>query len=150
MSKRSLAVVLLFLGSSQAASALDQRCGSVLDWLLCVNPALSYSDTSTQPPSPSELAGSQANSDNPTARQPSAPRDPRVPASQGQPRAPLSLDYRVINHASRTRTNPRTISQSTKGPQALSKDKKEELYRAFLVWHRRQVINEMRDQSPTK
>jgi hypothetical protein len=148
MLKRSLAVVLLFLGASHTASALDQRCGGAFDWLLCVNPGLSYSETSTQLPSPSQAAGSQANSDNPATQKPSAPAGTRVPASQRKPRAPLSLDYRVINHTSKPGTNPRTSSPATKGPEGrartMSKDEKEELYRAFLAWQRRQVINEMR------
>ena len=148
MLKRTLAVVFVFLGGSHAASALDQRCGGPLDWLLCVNPGLSY--TETQPPSP-EGAGSQTPSDNPATEKPNAPVDSRVSAPQRQPRAPLSLDYRVTNHASKTGTAPGSGSPASKGPQghggSMSKEEKEELYRAFLVWQRRQVINEMRDPS---
>jgi hypothetical protein len=62
----------------------------------------------------------------------------------------LSLDYRVINHVSKTGTDPRTISQAAKRSEgrerAMSNGEKEELYREFLVWQRRQVINDMRDQ----
>jgi len=151
MLKRSLAVVFLFLGASHAANALDQRCGGAFDWLLCVNPGLSYSETSTQPAAPSQAAGSQTDADKPATQKPSAPDGSGVPEPQRKPRAPLSLDYRVINHASKTGTTPRTSSQTTKGPESqartMSKDEKEELYHAFLVWQRRQVINEMRDQS---
>jgi hypothetical protein len=150
MLKRSLAVVLLFLGGSHAASALEQRCGGPFDWLLCVDPSLSYSETSTQPPSP-EVAGSQTHSDNPAAQKPNAPVGSVPPTPQRQPRAPLSLDYRVTNHASKTGIAPGPGSPASKGPQdrgrTMSKEEREELYRAFLVWQRRQVINEMRDQS---
>jgi len=150
MLKRSLAVVLLFLGGSHAASALEQRCGGPFDWLLCVDPSLSYSETATQPPSP-EVAGSQTHADDPAAQKPNAPVGSAAPAPQRQPRAPLSLDYRAANHASKTGTDPRSGSPASKGPQGhgqtMSKEEKEELYRAFLVWQRRQVINEMRDQS---
>ena len=150
MLKRRIAVVLLFLGTSHAASALEQRCGGALDWLLCVDPSLSYSETSTQPPSPSRMAGPQASPDNPAAQKTGAAVGSHISASPPRPRAPLSLDYRVINHASRTGTDPRTISQAAKRPEGrkrtMSKDEKEELYRQFLVWQRRQVIDDMRDQ----
>jgi hypothetical protein len=63
----------------------------------------------------------------------------------------LSLDYRVTNHASKTGTDPETVSPASKGPQGhgrtMSKEEKEKLYQAFLVWQRRQVINDMRDPS---
>ena len=143
-------MVLLFLGTSHAASALEQRCGGALDWLLCVDPSLSYSETSTEPPSPSRMAGPQASPDNPAAQKTGAAVGSHISASPPRPRAPLSLDYRVINHASRTGTDPRTISQAAKRPEGrkrtMSKDEKEELYRQFLVWQRRQVIDDMRDQ----
>jgi hypothetical protein len=149
MLKRTIAVVLLFLGTSHAANALEQRCGGALDWLLCVDPSLSYSETSTQPPSPSRMAGPQASPDNPAAQKTGAAVGSHVSAPP-RPRAPLSLDYRVINHASKTGTDPRSISQAAKRPEGrertMSKDEKEELYRQFLVWQRRQVINDMRDQ----
>jgi hypothetical protein len=148
MLKRSLAAVLLFLGGSYAASALEQRCGSPFDWLLCVDPSLSYSETSTQPPSP-DVAGSQTRSDNPGA--PNAPVGSAAPARPRQPGVPLSLDYRITNHASKSSTDPGTVSPASKGPQGhgrtMSKEEKAELYRAFLAWQRRQVINDMRDQS---
>jgi hypothetical protein len=148
MLKRSLAVVLLFLGGSHAAGALEQRCGGPLDWLLCVDPSLSYSETSTQPPSP-DVAGSQTRSDNPAV--PNAPVGSSVPAPSRQPGAPLSLDYRVTKHASKTSTDAGRASPPGKGPQGhgrtMSKEEKEELYRAFLVWQRKQVINDMRDRS---
>ena len=73
MLKRSLAVVLLFLGASHAANALDQRCGGAFDWLLCVNPGLSYSETSPQSAAPSQAAGSQTDADKPATQKPSAP-----------------------------------------------------------------------------
>ena len=148
MLERSLAVVLLFLGGSHAASALEQRCGGPFDWLLCVDPSLSYSETSTQPPSP-DVAGSQTGSDNPAV--PNAPVGSAALARPRQPGPPLSLDYRLTNHASKTSTDPRTVSPASKGPQGhgrtMSKEEKEELYRAFLVWQRRQVIDDMRDRS---
>jgi hypothetical protein len=150
MLKRSLAVVLLFLAASHAANALDQRCGGAFDWLLCVNPSLSYSETSTLPPSPSQTAGSQTNSDDLVTQEPSAPAGPRAPASRQHPPAPLSLDYRVLNHAPKKSANARTSSRATKEreakPRTLSKEEKEELYRAFQVWQRRQVINDLRGQ----
>ena len=149
MLRRSVAVVLLFLGATHAASALEQRCGSALDWLLCVDPSLSYSDNATPPPSPGRLARPQASSDNPAQKTGGAVGS-HVAASPPRPRAPLSLDYRVINHASKTGTDPRTISQAAKRPEGrertMSKDQKEELYREFLAWQRRQVIDDMRDQ----
>lgn len=138
MLKRSLAVVVLFLGGSHGVSALDQRCGGPFDWLLCVDPSLSYSET--LPPSP-EAARSPTHSDNPA---PNAPVGSPAPAPQRQPRAPLSLDYRVTNHASKTVAGNKGLQGHG---QVMSKEEKEELYRAFLVWHRRQVINEMRDRS---
>jgi hypothetical protein len=62
----------------------------------------------------------------------------------------LSLDYRIINHASKIGTDPRTSSRAAKRPEGrertMSKDEKEELYRQFLIWQRRQVINDMRDR----
>jgi hypothetical protein len=148
MLKRSLAVVLLFLGGSHAASALEQRCGGPLDWLLCVDPSLSYSEPS---PSSPPVAGSQIHSDDPATQKPNAPVGLPASAPQRQLRAPLSLDYRVTNHASKTGADPETVSPASKGPQhhgrTMSKEEKEELYRAFLVWQRRQVINELRDRS---
>jgi hypothetical protein len=151
MLKRSVAVILLFLGGSHAASALEQRCGGPLDWLLCVNPSLSYSETSPQALSP-EVAGSQTHADNPAA--PNAPVGSPAPAPPRQPRAPLSLDYRLTNHASKTGTAPGTVSPAPKGPQGhgrtMSNEEKAELYQAFLVWHRRQVINDMRDHSAVR
>jgi hypothetical protein len=150
MLRRSIAVVLLSFGASHAASALEQRCGGPLDWLLCVNPSLSYSETSTQPPSPSLEARSQTKSDNSAAEGPPSPGRSHAAASPPPPRAPLSLDYRVINHASKTGTDPRTRSQTTKSPdgreKTMSEDEREQLYRAFLVWQRKQVINNMRAQ----
>jgi hypothetical protein len=149
MLKRSIAVVLLFLGASHAASALEQRCGGALDWLLCVDPSLSYSENATQPP-PSPLARSQARSDNAGAQKAGVAAGSHVVASPPRLRAPLSLDYRVINHASKTGSDPRAISQAAKRPESrertMSKDKKEKLYREFLVWQRRQVINDMQDK----
>jgi len=125
MLKRSLAVVLLFLGGSHAASALEQRCGGPFDWLLCVDPSLSYSETSTQPPSP-DVAGSRTGSDNPAV--PNAPVGSAAPARPRQPGPPLSLDYRVTNHASKTSTDPRTVSPASKGSQGhgrtMSKEEK--------------------------
>jgi hypothetical protein len=148
MLKRSLAIVLLFLGGSHAASALEQRCGGLFDWLLCVNPSLSYSETTTQPPSP-DVAGSQTHADNPAV--PSAPVGSLAPTPLRHPHAPLSLDYRVTNHASKTGTAPGTVSPASKGPQGhgrtMSKEEKEQLYQAFLVWQRRQVIDDMQDHS---
>ena len=150
MRRRSVAVVLLFLGATHAASALEQRCGSPLDWLLCVDPSLSYSENATPPPSPSRLARPQASSDNPAAQKTGGAVGSHVGTSPPRPRAPLSLDYRVINHASKTGTDPRAISQTAKRPEGrertMSKDEKEQLYRQFLAWQRRQVINDMRDQ----
>ena len=149
MRRRSVAVVLLFLGATHA-SALEQRCGSALDWLLCVDPSLSYSENAAQPPSPSRLARPQASSDNPAAQKTGGAVGSHVATSPPRPRAPLSLDYRVINHASKTGTDRGTISQTAKRPEgrerAMSNGEKEELYREFLVWQRRQVINDMRDQ----
>jgi hypothetical protein len=148
MLRRSLAVVLLFLGGSHAASALEQRCGGPLDWLLCVDPSLSYSEPS--PPS-AQVAGPQTHSDNPATQKPNGAVGLPASAPQQRPRAPLSLDYRVINHASKTGADPETVSPASKGPQGhgrtMSKAEKEELYQEFLVWQRRQVINEMRDRS---
>jgi hypothetical protein len=148
MLKRSLAVVLLFLGGSHAPSALEQRCGGPFDWLLCVDPSLSYSEPS--PPSP-QVAAPQSDSDAAAAQKPNAPVGLPARAPQRKPGAPLSLDYRVTNHASKTGADRETVSRASKAPQGhgrtMSKEKKEELYRAFLVWQRRQVINEMRDQS---
>ena len=150
MRRRSVAVVLLFLGATHAASALEQRCGSALDWLLCVDPSLSYSENAAQPPSPSRLVHPQASSDNPAAQKTGGAVGSHVATSPPRPRAPLSLDYRVINHASKTGTDPRAISQTAKRPEGrertMSKDEKEQLYRQFLAWQRRQVINDMRDQ----
>jgi hypothetical protein len=149
MLKRSLAVVLLFLGGSHAASALEQRCGGPFDWLLCVDPSLSYSEPS--PPSP-QVAAPQSDSDTAAAQKSNAPVGLPAPGPQRQrqPGAPLSLDYRVTNHGSKTGADRETVSPASKAPQGhgrtMSKEKKEELYRAFLVWQRRQVINEMRDQ----
>ena len=148
MLKRSLAAVLLFLGGSHAASALEQRCGGPLDWLLCVDPSLSYSETSTQPPSP-DVARSQTRSDNPAV--PNTPVGSATTVRPRHPGAPLSLDYRVTNHASKTSADTGTVSPASKGSQGhgrtMSKEEKEELYRAFLAWQRRQVINDMRDRS---
>jgi hypothetical protein len=150
MLRRSVAVVLLFLGATHAASALEQRCGSALDWLLCVNPSLSYSENATLPPSPSRLARPQAGSNNTAAQKTGGVVGSHVSASPLRSQAPLSLDYRVINHAHKTGTDPHTMSQAAKRPEGrertMSKDEKEELYRQFLVWQRRQVINDMRDQ----
>jgi len=60
----------------------------------------------------------------------------------------LSLDYRVINHASKIGTDRGTISQTAKRPEGrertMSKDEKEQLYRQFLAWQRRQVINDIK------
>ena len=145
MLRRSTAVVLLFLGASQAAGALDQRCGGAFDWLLCINPSLSYSPTSPPPSSPSPLAGSRGGSDNPAAEKPNVPAGSPLAASQSRPRAPLSLDYRVLNRASKTG------AQAAKRPEGqektMSKNEKEELYREFLAWQRRQVILDMRNQA---
>jgi hypothetical protein len=149
MLRRSIAVVLLFLGASHAASALEQRCGGVLDWLLCINPSLSYSGNATEPPSPNRV-GSQGRSDNPAAHKTGVAAGSHAAASPQRSRAPLSLDYRVINHTSAAGADPRTISQAAKRPEGrertMSKDEKEELYRKFLVWQRTQVINDMRDK----
>ena len=148
MLRRSIAVVLLFLGASHAASASEQRCSGFLDWLLCSNPSLSY--YATQPPSPNRLAGSQARSDKPAAHKTGVAAGSHAAASPQRPRAPLSLDYRVINHTSAARADPRTISQAAKRSegreQTMSKDERDELYREFLVWQRTQVVNGMRDQ----
>jgi hypothetical protein len=96
------------------------------------------------------MAGPQASPDNPAAQKTGAAVGSHISASPPRLRAPLSLDYRVINHASKTGTDPRTISQAAKRPEGrertMSKDEKEELYRPFLVWQRRQVINNIRDQ----
>lgn len=149
MFRRSIVVVLLSFGASQAASALDQRCGGPLDFLLCVDPSLSYSETLPPRPAASEQAGTQTNAANVGTDKPDLRRTP-IPVARPL-RPPLSLDYRVINHASKSGTNTRAISEAAKNPdtreQAMSRSQKEELYRAFLVWQRKQVINEMRDQS---
>jgi len=150
MLRRIILVVLLSFGASQAASALEQRCGGPLDFLLCVDPSLSYSETSPEQSSPSQQAGSQTHADNLAAQKSPAPG--RAPAVAAQPPPPpLSLDYRVINHVSKSGTNSRAISEAAKSPDArertMSKSEREELYRDFLAWQRKQVINEMRDQS---
>ena len=149
MLRRSIAVGLLFLGASHAASALEQRCGGVLYWLLCIDPSLSYFRNATEPPSPNRSAGSQARSDNVAAHKTGAAAGSHAVASPQRPRAPLSLDYRFINHASTAGADPRTMSQAVKRPEGrqrtMSKHEKEELYREFLVWRRKQVINDMRD-----
>jgi hypothetical protein len=133
MLRRSIAVVLLFLGASDAASALEQRCGDVLDWLLCINPSLSYSGNATEPPSPNRVQG---RSDNPAAHKTGDAAGSHAAASPQRPRAPLSLDYRVINHTAAASADPRTISQAAKRPEGrertMSKDEKEEPYREFL------------------
>jgi len=149
MLRRGIAVVLLFLGASHAASALEQRCGGALDWLLCIAPSLSYSGNATEPPSSSRFAGSQGGSGNPAGHKTGVATGSHAAASPQRPRAPLSLDYRVINHVSKAGTDPRTISQAAKPPggreRTMSKDEKEELYREFLVWQKAQGINDMRD-----
>lgn len=150
MLRRSIAVVLLSFGATHAASALEQRCGGPFDWLFCLDPGLSYSETpsSTLPPPASEGAASDSDVASP---QGSPTAGHSRSAASPAPRAPLSLDYRVINHVSKAGTDPRTISQGPKKADGrerpMSKNQKDELYQAFLVWQRKRVINNLLDQS---
>jgi hypothetical protein len=149
--KRSAAFVLVFFGASHAASALEQRCGGPLDWLLCINPSLSYSETAPRQRPPNREAQGQTNLDRRAADKPAIASGPDATVLQLPSRPPLSLDYRVVNHVSKTGSSHAPTTKRPEGrDRVMSKDEKQELYRAFLVWQKRQVIFNMRDQSTSR
>ena len=144
--RHSIAVVLIFLGATHAASALDQRCGSPLDFLFCVNPNPSSSKANSPP---SQAADGRATVVGPANQKQNGSDHPRPGASPRTAHPPLSLDYHVVNRGSKSGTDPRSASQAAKKPEGrkMSANEKEALYQEFLVWQRKQVIDDMRDQS---